>query len=208
MKYPKIYLALDNCFAIKRWVEPKTWLPLIKELGYTSIEASFDNEIDMLYTTKEYREEWFSNLEQEEKKHGIQVRSFFTGYQTYRTSGLSHPDPKMVDSLMEGWIRPAIELMGKRNNALGFSLHSLPENVMQDPKKYQETQENLYQIYSQIGAIAKENGGVKVCIEAMYTPHHTPWTIEGTKEFLRNIYAVDHNPMYTTVDIGHMTRCV
>ena len=27
MKYPKIYLALDNCFALKRWVEPETWLP-------------------------------------------------------------------------------------------------------------------------------------------------------------------------------------
>ena len=35
MEYPKIYLALDNCFALKRWVEPETWLPLIKDLGYT-----------------------------------------------------------------------------------------------------------------------------------------------------------------------------
>lgn len=53
MKYPKIYLALDNCFALKRWVEPETWLPLIKDLGYTSIQASYDNEFDMLYNTKD-----------------------------------------------------------------------------------------------------------------------------------------------------------
>ena len=46
MEYPKIYLALDNCFALKRWVEPETWLPLIKDLGYTSIQASYDNEFD------------------------------------------------------------------------------------------------------------------------------------------------------------------
>lgn len=34
MNYPKIYLVLDNCFAIKRWVEPETWGPLIKQLGF------------------------------------------------------------------------------------------------------------------------------------------------------------------------------
>ena len=62
MEYPKIYLALDNCFALKRWVEPETWLPLIKDLGYTSIQASYDNEFDMLYNTKEYIDSWLERL--------------------------------------------------------------------------------------------------------------------------------------------------
>ena len=92
MEYPKIYLALDNCFALKRWVEPETWLPLIKDLGYTSIQASYDNEFDMLYNTKEYIDSWLERLTVAEKQYGAKVQSFYSGYQTYRTSDLAHPD--------------------------------------------------------------------------------------------------------------------
>lgn len=88
---------------------------------------------------------------------------------------------------------------------MGFALHGIPENIMQDPEKYRECHEKLYRIYSDIGEYARKNGQVHVCVEAMYSPHHTPWTIEGTKEFLKNIYSLDGNAIYTTVDIGHMT---
>lgn len=205
MEYPKIYLALDNCFALKRWVEPETWLPLIKDLGYTSIQASYDNEFDMLYNTKEYIDSWLERLTAAEKQYGAKVQSFYSGYQTYRTSGLAHPDRRVVNSIVEGWIKPAVKIAGERNADMGFALHGIPENIMQDPEKYRECHEKLYRIYSDIGEYARKNGQVHVCVEAMYSPHHTPWTIEGTKEFLKNIYSLDGNAIYTTVDIGHMT---
>lgn len=94
MKYPKIYLALDNCFALKRWVEPETWLPLIKDLGYTSIQASYDNEFDMLYNTKEYIDSWLERLTAAEKQLWCKVQSFYSWLQTYRTSGLASPGQK------------------------------------------------------------------------------------------------------------------
>ena len=115
MEYPKIYLALDNCFALKRWVEPETWLPLIKDLGYTSIQASYDNEFDMLYNTKEYIDSWLERLTVAEKQYGAKVQSFYSGYQTYRTSGLAHPDRRVVNSIVEGWIKPAVKIAGERN---------------------------------------------------------------------------------------------
>lgn len=205
MKYPRIYLALDNCFAIKRWVEPESWISLAAKMGYTSMEASFDNEIDPLYNTEEYTKEWLSHLAAAEEKYGVRVQSFYTGYQTYRTAGLAHPNEKVVNQLINHWMKPAISMMGKRGNDMGVSLHCIPENVMRDPKKYKELHERLYKIYSELGAYAQQNGNVKVCIEAMYAPQQTPWTIEGTKEFLKNIYAVDGHPIYTTVDVGHMT---
>ena len=205
MKDPKIYIALDNCFAIKRWVEPKTWLALAAEMGYTSVEASYDNEIDPLYNTEEYREEWLTQLAEAEKKYGVKVESFYTGYQTYCTAGLAHPNEKIVRQLIDNWVKPAITTAGKRGNDMGFSLHCIPENIMEDPEQYKALHEKLYRIYSDIGAFAEENGNINVCIEAMYVPQQTPWTIEGTKEFLKNIYAVAGHAMYTTVDVGHMT---
>src|SRR5699024_2080364 len=140
-----------------------------------------------------------------EKKYGVKVESFYTGYQTYRTAGLAHPNEKIVNQLIENWMKPAITMMGKRGNDMGVSLHCIPENVMEDPEQYKALQEKLYRIYSDIEAFAEENGNVKVCVEAMYAPQQTPWTIEGTKDFLKNIYAVAGHPIYTTVDVGHMT---
>jgi len=34
-QYPKIYLAMDNSFATKRWTEPDDWARVIHELGAT-----------------------------------------------------------------------------------------------------------------------------------------------------------------------------
>ena len=54
-QYPKIYLALDNCFAIKRWVRPGDWMRVIHELGgITCVQASTDNEIDPLFNTQAF----------------------------------------------------------------------------------------------------------------------------------------------------------
>lgn len=76
MNYPKIYLVLDNCFAIKRWVEPETWGPLIKELGFDYVEASFDNEADFFYSPQWYLDEWFDRVKAVEVTQNIRVANF------------------------------------------------------------------------------------------------------------------------------------
>lgn len=77
MNYPRIYIALDNCFALKRWIEPETWGRVIaEEIGFTSVQASFDNEIDMLYGPADYRDDWFRALTEAEKNTGLKWRVF------------------------------------------------------------------------------------------------------------------------------------
>ena len=56
--YPKIYLAIDNCVASKRWCEPAHWMKLFADCGVYYVEASADNEIDPLYTEKSYLSDW------------------------------------------------------------------------------------------------------------------------------------------------------
>ena len=96
------------------------------------------------------------------------------------------------------WINPftqnTVEEVRKLTNGHGSAVVIPATSV---PSVHTEAQD--------IGAFAEENGNVKVCIEAMYAPQQTPWTIEGTKDFLKNIYAVAGHPIYTTVDVGHMT---
>ncbi len=204
MNYPKIYLVLDNCFAIKRWVEPETWGPLIKQLGFDYVEASFDNEADFFYSPDWYLDAWFDRVKAVEAAQDIHVANFFTGYQTYRTAGLAHPNEKMARHMLEGWVKPAIERLGARGSGIGFSLHAYPDRVLQDPELYKKETRKVSELLSEIGGIAKDNGNIPVCVEAMYAPHQTPWTIEGTKNFLRDIYNIGQNPVYTTIDMGHM----
>lgn len=205
MGYPKVYLALDNCFAIKRWVQPETWMPLIRELGFRYVEASFDNEADFLYSPDWYLDNWFRRVETLEKEYGMRVANFFTGYQTYRTTGLAHPDSRIATHLLEQWLTPAIRRIGALGSGIGFSFHAMPDEVLQNPELYRKVTDQVIGRLARVAALAKENGEIPACVEAMYAPHQPPWTIEGTKRFLKDIYAVNGDPIYTTVDVGHMT---
>jgi len=204
MKYPKIYLALDNCFAIKRWVEPKLWLKITKELGFHYSEASFDNEIDGLFSPEEYMDDWFASIDKLGKEYGVKVANFFTGYQTYRTAGLTHPDERMVRHLLDQWLKPMIKRIKKANAGMGFYFHAIPDNVLQDPALYWETYNKLVARLGELTAYADELGGVNLCVEQMYAPHQPPWTIQGTVDLLRDCYQYNQKPMYTTVDVGHV----
>ena len=60
---PELYLVLDNCFAIKRWVRPAEWMRVAKEIGFSYVQASTDNEMDPLFSTEGYMDEWFREVE-------------------------------------------------------------------------------------------------------------------------------------------------
>ncbi|WP_027296956.1 TIM barrel protein [Robinsoniella sp. KNHs210] len=203
MEYPKVYLTLDNCFAIKRWVSPKEWVPLIQNMGFTSVQASFDNEIDFLYSPDWYLDQWFEELEEQEKCSTIKVDTFFTGYQTYRTAGLGHPNDQMADYLMEEWVKKAIRRLGKRGSHMGMSFFAIPDNILQDPDQYKIYRKKIIKRLREIGRCAEDNG-IYFCIEAMYAPHQPPWTIAGAKRFLIDCAKGGNSPVYLTIDVGHM----
>jgi hypothetical protein len=87
---------------------------------------------------------------------------------------------------------------------LGFNIHAIQEAFLQDPLQYQQIKELIYRELAEIVEFAGEHSGVQLCNEQMYAPSQTPWTIEGTKEFLRDVYSLGGHPLYTTVDMGHM----
>ena len=202
MEYPKIYLTLDNCFAIKRWVQPKEWLPLTREIGFTSAQASFDNEIDFLYSPDWYLKRWFEQVEEQEHRSGVRVDTFFTGYQTYRTAGLGHPDDEMADYLEREWMEKAVRWLGRRKSHMGVSFFGIPDQALQEPERYHKAYQKAVERFGKIGRCAAENG-IYFCSEAMYAPHQPSWTIQGTRRFLRDCTRTGA-PIYTTVDVGHM----
>ncbi|MCC8167565.1 MAG: sugar phosphate isomerase/epimerase [Planctomycetes bacterium] len=195
---------MDNCFAVKRWITPGQWLPVIKELGADSVEASTDNEYDPLFAPDGYMDDWVGEVESNADRLGMRVRSFFTGYQTYRTAGLAHPDPRVRDTIKNRWFKPLIRQAERLQADIGFSFHAVHEDDLQSPAAYAARMDSVLDQYAELAAYAREHGGVSLCCEQMYAPYQTPWTIAGTREFLSGVYSRGGNPFYTAVDVGHM----
>jgi len=205
MNYPRIYLVIDNCFAIKRWVRPEDWMELCAEIGFKYVQASTDNEIDPLFSTPEYMDDWFTQVERSSKKTGVELVNFYTGYQTYRTAGLAHPDRRIVEHLKKNWIYNLVERINRFGaDGLGFSYFAIPDRVMQDPKLHKATIETLYEDLCDIANFAYEQNEVKVSVEQMYVPYQPPFTIQDSKQYLQRVYEKDSKPIYITLDTGHM----
>jgi sugar phosphate isomerase/epimerase len=203
MHYPKIYLVLDNCFAIKRWVKPEDWMRVSRDIGFKYIEASTDNEVDPIFVPSDYLADWSEEVKKFQKDSGMQVKNFYTGYQTYRTVGLAHHDSRVRDKLYREWLMPLVRYAAELEAGIGFSLFAFPDHVLQDPNEYEKTMKTVLEIMSRLVTHAWEAGPVPISVEQMYAPHQPPWTIEGSKNFLKNLYALTGKPSYITIDVGH-----
>jgi len=201
---PKLYLAMDNCFAIKRWITPAQWFQVIKAMGATSIEASTDNEVDPLFLPASYLDDWVEEVKALETAHGIRVRSFFTGYQTYRTAGLAHPDARVRNKLVEDWFKPLICKAGQLGADIGFSFHAISEEDLSSPEKYGAAVGRANECFAQLARYAWAHNRVNLCCEQMYAPYQPPFTIESARRMLRDIYKIGGRPFYIANDVGHM----
>ena len=180
MSYPRVFLTLDNCFAVKRWTLPGEWMPAVRDLGVRYVEASTDNECDPFYTGEDHLRDWSEAVRREEARTGVKVVNFCTGYSTYRTVGLLHPDPRVVRRIVDEWIKVMIRVSGRLGAGLGFYLHAFPDSALQEPAVYRELETRLLDTMAEVVEYADRQGAGPIMLEQMYAPHQTPWTISGT----------------------------
>ena len=201
---PKIYLAIDNCFASKRWTEPEEWMNVIKSVGLNYVEASADTECDPLYLGTDYMLKWQDRVLNATQKTGVTVKNLYSGHGTYATLGLAHTDSGVRKRFLENWLKPMCDTAAGIGAGLGFYCHAFSDKVLQDSCIYDNFKRNLYTDLASLASYAAEVGCKYIGCEQMYSPHQIPWTIEGASEFIKetNIYK---KPMYITVDCGHQS---
>ena len=204
MRYPKIYLAIDNCFASKRFTHPSEWAEVIRDLGLTYVEASADNECDPMYMGQEYLSWWSGEVKKAMAATGIVVANLYSGHGTYATLGLSHTHPIVRDRFLNKWLKPMAKTAASVGAGLGFYCHAFTDSVLQDPQKYAEAEHTLYRDLAELAAFGAAEGLGILGVEQMYTPHQIPWTVEGSEKLLREVYLIGGAPFYLTVDVGHM----
>ncbi len=168
---PYVYLAIDNCFASKRWTEPEDWMDVVKQLGLRFVEASADNECDPLYTTSEYLDDWTKAVEVASRKTDVRVCQFFSGHGTYATLGLSHPDQRIRERMLHDWLHPMCRLAGHFGANMGFYTHGMSIRTLEDPSQYREMAAHLEDAFVQLAIWGHECGCNSVGVEQMYSPH-------------------------------------
>ena len=202
---PRINLAVDNCFASKRWTRPEEWMQIARELGVRYVEASADTEADPLYCGEEYLADWTAAVARAEERTGVKVANLYSGHGTYSTLGLGHTDPRVRTRIRESWIKPMLRAAQRLRAGLGFYCHAFPASVLQDPAAYAAKMDELTGELSEIARYARERDEVTVSLEQMYSPHQVPWTISGARALLASVLQRSQAPLYVTIDTGHQT---
>jgi sugar phosphate isomerase/epimerase len=202
---PRVHLAIDNCFASKRWTRPREWMEFSRHLGLRLVEASADTEADPLYCGIDYLEDWAEEVARAEKETDVKVVNLYSGHGTYATLGLGHTDERVRRRIVEHWVKPMIRTAARLKAGLGFYCHAFPDAILQDPRSYADQREQLYGFLAHIAAYGAENGLPSVAVEQMYSPHQVPWTIEGAIDLLTYVFGKSSSPLYLTIDTGHQT---
>lgn len=203
--YPEIYLAIDNCFASKRYTEPEDWMNLIRDMGIYYVEANADTECDPLYMGRDYLSRWIEKVKGASEKYGVSICNLHSGHGTYSTLGLSHTDKEVRYRILNGWLKPMLETAAILEAGLGFFCHAFSNPVLQNPILYEEYKSELFDNLAEIAEFSLPAGCKKIAIEQMYSPHQIPWTIKGAKELINQVNEKSSIPFYITIDTGHQT---
>ncbi len=201
---PKISLAIDNCFASKRWTRPSDWMPMIKDMGITLVEASADTECDPLYMGKDYTTDWVDDVKRCSDRLGVRVVNLYSGHGTYATLGLAHTDDRVRIRFRDEWMKAQADTARKLNAGLGFFAHAIHDPALQEPLEYGKYTRRLYEDLANLAEYASDIGLASIGVEQMYSPHQPPWTRKGARALLKAVYSLKKAPFYLTLDVGHM----
>ena len=203
--YPRIYLAIDNCFASKRWSAPADWMKVISNAGIYYVEASADNECDPLYSGDDFLKDWCRDVKAHSAKTGVKVMNLYSGHGTYATLGLACFDSRVRDRMQHQWLEAMIRSAAELKAGLGFFCHAFDQRTLQNPELYEAAMNDLRRRLAELAAFAKTHGVDSVGVEQMYTPHQVPWTIESARDMLRRIHQCNGSNFYLTIDTGHQS---
>ena len=135
---PRIHLAVDNCFASKRWTEPHEWISEIIKTGLRCIETSADTEMDPFYHGADYISGWIAAVRRAQEAAGARVVNLYSGHGTYSTLGLTHTDAGVRERILSQWLKPMVDTAHALEAGLGFFCHAFPQSVLADPERYEQ----------------------------------------------------------------------
>jgi sugar phosphate isomerase/epimerase len=196
-------LAVNNCFAVKRWPRPADWAPIVRdELGLDLVELSLDlmDDIDTSDGRDRIAAETLSAL----GRHDLQAQTVFTGLAAYSQNLLMDPDPARRRAAMN-WYASVIDVaarLGARGAGGHVGAMSVPD--WSDPARRAQRWSALQAGLAELAGAARAAGLDYLLVENLAS-HREPSTIAGLQSLLADGDA-DRVPVRLCLDVGH--QCV
>jgi hypothetical protein len=203
---PRIHLAIDTCFAIKRWTTPKELMRVIKDMGLRYVEAVTDVDIEPLLTPPDYRKAWADEVLNESTKTGIKVVLLYSGNSTYDSTGLAHPDKRVRDRIIDVWFNECMKTAVILNCGIGYFIHAFPEYILMDKTAFDAAYVTTTESLVRINRMAAECGVKYIALENMYTPHQSPFKINDTIALMHTVSEKSGYPLHFTEDVAHHSK--
>jgi len=195
-------LGVNNCWAVKRLVEPKAWIEITAtKLEVKYVQFSFDlldpksswNSIEV------YLNECIDAL----KEYGVEIHSTFTGLAAYSFNMLLHPNPLFrLDAL--DWYCRAVKItsiLGAK--ATGGHIGAMTVHDYENEERRNFLLKVLLEEVSELTRYAKAYGLENILWEPMPISREPPASIEEAKNILKEVNKYSAIPVKLCIDVGH-----
>lgn len=192
-------------FAVKRWVTPELWAPIVREeLGLEHVQLTYDL-VDPTWPD-DVLDELAADLKATAGRYGITVHSAFIGLAHYTYNQLLHPNPRIRDAA-EAWLGRAYRFAARAGiRGVGGPLGAVasrrdarePDAI--DARAYGELVDRM----KRLALVAKQAGLAELYVEATPLRREWPWTVEQAERMMADV-AGAAVPWKLAVDWGHAT---
>ena len=181
----KLYLGVNNCWAVKRWPLPEDWIEICRRFDVENVQFSFDL-LDPK-TSEPALSNMIRRVKEISSEADVNIQSTFTGLAAYSMNLLTHPDPGMRADALD-WYGRAIEvtsLMGV--DTTGGHLAAQSYNDFRDLKRRGFMEQVLIDSVRYLASYARSMGLKMLLWEPMPVMREPPTTIEDSKRLLEKV---------------------
>jgi len=198
----KLILGVNNCWAVKRYVEPEEWVQITAtEFDVDHVQFSFD----MLdpRTEKSALDQMVSETLDCCANYGVKIHSCFTGLAAYSYNLLLHPNFALRRDAVD-WYEKALILAAKlKSEAVGGHIGAFSVKDFGNKKRRSFLSSSLIETLKHLSFLGKKLGLKALLWEPMPISREPPSTIEEAKNLLSLSNEDSFIPIKLCIDVGH-----
>ncbi len=198
----KCILGVNNCWAVKRYVEPKEWVEITAtEFDVDHVQFSFD--ILDPRTEKTALDQFVSETLDCCMEYGVKIHSCFTGLAAYSYNLLLHPIFALRRDAVD-WYEKALILAAKfKSEAVGGHIGAFSVRDFKIDERRSFLTLNLTETLRHLSSMGKRLGLKSLLWEPMPISREPPSSIEEAKTFLSKANEGSSIPVKLCIDVGH-----
>jgi len=197
-----VRLGVNNCFAVKRWVEPERWFAIVKEeLGLDVVQVSLD-VVDFDIGPRHFAVV-ARRIRRLAEEYGVRLHSVFGGLISYSYNGLMNPNIAYRNARLE-WFTEAIWKAAELGvDSFGGPLGALTEKDFLDAKRREYLKEVLIEQLIYLTEVAAAAGLKSLLWEPTPLRRELSHTTAECVELYQRVNEHAAVPFRFCLDVGH-----